>query len=110
MWNKRITGRNRKQSSTYGRGISDYQSNPKHTGSTVSKFCDGRCNKTDDDQRHAEVDELSEDIFQSNNDIQDSHGDRRRICSIQYESGNNAKYNAYQKFKRKAGKETVFFH
>ena len=110
MRDQRITGCNRKQGCADGRNVSDHQSNTKHAGSTVSEFGDGRCDKADDDQRYTEVDKLPKDIFQSNDNIQDCHSDRRRICTAKDKSCDNAEYNAYQKFKRQAGKKTVFFH
>ena len=45
----------------------------RHTGGTVTEFSDGRCDKSNDDQWYTEVDQLTKDVFQSYNNIQDSH-------------------------------------
>ena len=73
VWNQCIAGSNREQSCTDGRNIGDNKSHTKHTGGTVTEFSDGRCDKSNDDQWYTEVDQLTKDVFQSYDNIQDSH-------------------------------------
>ena len=73
MWDKYISCTCGKKSCTDRRCISDHKSNTQHTGGTVAELCDRWCNKPDDDQWYTEVNELTENIFHCNNDIQNSN-------------------------------------
>lgn len=110
MRDQRISGCHGKQSGADGRNISKHNGDTQHTGSAASKFGDRWCDKADDDQRYAEVDHLTKDVFQSYDNIQDCNGNGRSVCGIQNETYDNTQDNAYQKLKRQAGKKTVLFH
>ena len=79
MWDKYISCTCGKKSCTDRRYISDHKSNTQHTGGVVAELCDRWCNKPDDDQWYTEVDQLTENIFHCNNDIQNCNSQRSTV-------------------------------
>ena len=69
MRNQSVSGSHTEQCSTYGRSVCQDQCYGEHAGSIFSKSGDGRCDKSDDDQRNAEGNDLSEQMFGGDNDI-----------------------------------------
>ena len=59
----------REESRADGTEIGNHNSDTQHAGSVVAHPGDGRGNKTDDDQRNAEHDELTENILQGDDNL-----------------------------------------
>ena len=55
-----------------GGNIGDCQCHPQHFGGIVSHLGNGRRNKSDDDQRYTEGDDLPQNVFDSYHHIHDS--------------------------------------
>ena len=69
MRNKSIARAHGKKCGADGRHIGQHQRHAQHPGSVLPQPCDGRRDKTDDDQRHAEGDDLTDHLFQGNDDV-----------------------------------------
>ena len=69
MRDQGVSGSHTEQCSTDRRGVCQYQCNGKHAGSTLAKSGNGWCDKSDDDQRNAEGNDLSEQMFCCDNDV-----------------------------------------
>ena len=64
-----VTGCGAHESRADGTEIGNHNSDTQHAGSVVAHPGDGRGNKTDDDQRNAEHDELTENILQGDDNL-----------------------------------------
>ena len=93
-----------------GRNIGDAEGHDQHLRSIVSQSCDGRCNKTDDDKRYTEADELTADELDSHKNVEQCACERRSVRSTQCKTGTDADSQCCQKPERQAVKKTSFFH
>ena len=69
MRDQRIAGGGAHERRADGADIGEHDRHAQHTGSIAAHAGDGRGDKTDDDQRNAEHDQLAENELNGNNDL-----------------------------------------
>ena len=110
MRNNKKSGCRRKKCSTHRRSIGKNHCHAKHNRGVFAKARDGRGDKAKDDQRYTEGDDLTQDIFDGNGDIENCHGNSVGAVLIQNQTGKNAQEYSNKKFKRQVFEKRCFFH
>ena len=90
--------------------VSEDNRNTQHQRSIFAKPGNGRSDKSQHDQRHAEGNELAQNVLDSNCDIKNCHGDSVGAVPVQDKPGYDPQDHGDQQLKWQAVEKRCFFH
>ncbi len=95
-------GRHGEQGRAERRGVGYDNGHREHAGGRGAELCYGRGDKTYDDERYAERDQLPQDILYGHDDVERRRRERPLRRRVQRESYDDADSYAHYKTKRQA--------
>jgi len=110
MWNNKKSGCCGKKCRTYGRTVGKDNGNAQHYRSIFAKLGDGWSDKTKNDQRNTEGDNLAQNVLDCNNNIKNCHGNSVCAVPVQNKPGEDTQDYSHKEFKRQTFEKRSFFH
>ena len=110
MRNNKKSGCCGKKCRTDGRTVGKDHSNSQHYGSIFSELGNGGSDKTKNDQRNAEGNNLAQNVLDCDNNIENCHGNSVCAVPVQNKPGEDTQDYSNKEFKRQTFEKRSFFH
>ena len=93
-----------------GGNVGEANGKQQHFGGVAAEPRDRRGDKSDDDERNAEIDKLSDDVLYADDNVENDSAERTRIGDVKRQPQNDADCQRADQFERQGVNEAFLLH